>query len=200
MARRCSGRFASGACLGYDLSSWSPASTWPTGWLDQKLVRGRARVTPHRSAARWSLSRPAPISILVLEGALEPHGHVGRCHRCCGGCGYPPRHPHPGDHTSTGATLATTTVTNTAEGTAQALAWIAEHAPGQRVVAAVEGSRSYGVGLSRALSTAGLPVIEIEQPHRRERRRGKSDSIDAHLAAIHALRLDVDRLPTPRAD
>jgi transposase len=102
--------------------------------------------------------------------------------------------------TSTGATLATTTVTNTAEGTAQALAWIAEQAPGQRVVAAVEGSRSYGVGLSRALSTAGLPVIEIEQPHRRERRRGKSDSIDAHLAAIHALRLDVDRLPTPRAD
>jgi transposase len=84
--------------------------------------------------------------------------------------------------TSTGATLATTTVTNTAEGTAQALAWIAEHAPGQRVVAAVEGSRSYGVGLSRALSTAGLPVIEIEQPHRRERRRGKSDSIDAHPA------------------
>jgi hypothetical protein len=28
-----------------------------------------------------------------------------------------------------------------------------------------------------------------------ERRRDKSDPIDAHLAALHALRLDADRLP-----
>jgi transposase len=102
--------------------------------------------------------------------------------------------------TSTGVTLATITVANTVEGSARALAWIGAHAPGPRVAAAVEGSRSYGVGLSRALSAAGLPVIEVEQPHRREHRRGKSDPIDAHLAAIHALRLHADRLPTPRAD
>ena len=31
-------------------------------------------------------------------------------------------------------------------------------------------------------------------------RRGKSDPIDAHLAAVHVLQLDADRLPTPRAD
>jgi hypothetical protein len=31
-------------------------------------------------------------------------------------------------------------------------------------------------------------------------RRGQSDPIDAQLAALHALRLDADRLPTPRAD
>jgi transposase len=42
--------------------------------------------------------------------------------------------------------------------------------------------------------------VEIERPRRGERRRGKSDPIDAHLAALHALRLDADRLPTPRAD
>jgi transposase len=30
--------------------------------------------------------------------------------------------------------------------------------------------------------------------------RGKSDPIDAHLAVLAALRLDADRLPTPRAD
>lgn len=102
--------------------------------------------------------------------------------------------------TPTGTTVATLTVPNTNEGAAQALAWITEQAPGPRVAAAVEGARSYGIGLARALKAAGLPVLEIEQPRSNERRRGKTDAIDAHLAAIHALRLDTDRLPTPRAD
>lgn len=101
----------------------------------------------------------------------------------------------------TGATLATTQIANSSSGYAELLAWIAEHAPGPRVVAAVEGTRSFGVGVSRALSAAGLPVIECEQPTRTSRRgRGKSDSIDAHLAARSVLALDADRLPTPRAD
>jgi hypothetical protein len=44
-------------------------------------------------------------------------------------------------------------------------------------------------------------VIECEQPSRKQRRgTGKSDSIDAHLAVLAALRLDTDRLPVPRAD
>ena len=44
-------------------------------------------------------------------------------------------------------------------------------------------------------------MLECEQPHRKTRRgRGKSDPIDAHLAVLSALRLDADRLPTPRAD
>jgi transposase len=102
--------------------------------------------------------------------------------------------------TATGITLATIMVSNTDDGSAKAVAWIGEHTPGPRVAAAVEGSRSYGVGLARALTAAGLPIIEIEQPRNRERRRVKSDAIDAHLAAMHALRLDTARLPTPRAD
>lgn len=65
---------------------------------------------------------------------------------------------------------------------------------------AVEGTRSYGAGLARAVAAAGLTVLEIEQPSHRDRRRGKSDPIDAHLAALHALRLDAVELPTPRAD
>ena len=44
-------------------------------------------------------------------------------------------------------------------------------------------------------------MLECEQPHRKTRRgKGKSDPIDAHLAVLAALRLDADRLPTPRAD
>jgi transposase len=102
--------------------------------------------------------------------------------------------------TATGITLASITIPNTDDGSTQALTWIHQHAPGPRVAAAVEGSRSYGVGLAHALAATGIQVIEIEQPRSRERRHGKSDAIDAHLAAIHALRLPIDRLPTPRAD
>src|SRR5262245_15483553 len=47
----------------------------------------------------------------------------------------------------------------------------------------VEGSGSYGVGLARFLVAAGAPVFECERPQRRDRRRGKSDLIDAALAA-----------------
>ena len=57
----------------------------------------------------------------------------------------------------------------------------------------LEGTRSYGIGLARVLQAAGLTVVEIERPRRGERRRGKSDPIDAHLAALHALRLDADQ-------
>src|SRR5262249_34507957 len=61
--------------------------------------------------------------------------------------------------------------------------------------------RSYGVGLARTLSAAGLLVIECEQPSRKQRRgKGKSDPIDAHLAVLTALRCDADRLAEPRAD
>jgi transposase len=96
--------------------------------------------------------------------------------------------------------ISEVTVPNTDAGFAELLSWIAAHQPGPRLVAAIEGSRSYGIGLARSLDRAGLRVIEVEQPKRTERRRGKSDPIDARLAARHALALPVDRLPAPRAD
>lgn len=100
----------------------------------------------------------------------------------------------------TGATISTLAIDNDEAGFANALAWIVEHAPGGRVVVGLEGTRSYGIGLARAVQAAGLVVVEVEHPKRSDRRRGKSDPIDAHLAALHTLRLDADRLPTPRAD
>lgn len=100
-----------------------------------------------------------------------------------------------------GRPIATMRISNDSTGFAQLLVAIAELVPGRRVVASVEGSRSYGVGLARALSAAGLQVIECEQPSRSQRRgKGKSDAIDAHLAVLAALRLDADRLMAPRAD
>ena len=100
-----------------------------------------------------------------------------------------------------GIPIATCQISNDTAGYAELLAWIIDHAPGPRLAVSIEGTRSYGVGLARAATTAGLLVVECEQPNRKTRRgKGKSDPIDAHLAVLAALRLDADRLPTPRAD
>jgi len=81
-----------------------------------------------------------------------------------------------------GVPIARCSIRNDSTGYAQLLAWIVDHAPGPRLAVSIEGSRSYGVGLSRALSAAGLQVLESEQPKRSSRRgKGKSDAIDAHL-------------------
>ena len=101
----------------------------------------------------------------------------------------------------TGAAIATCSISNDSAGYAQLLTWIADHAPGPRLVISIEGTRSYGAGLARAAAAAGLRVIECEQPTRARRRgKGKSDPIDAHLAVLTALQLHADKLPTPRAD
>jgi transposase len=48
----------------------------------------------------------------------------------------------------------------------------------------VEGAAGYGAGITRALTAAGLMVVEVERPTRSARRRaGKSDRLDAHHAA-----------------
>jgi hypothetical protein len=55
-----------------------------------------------------------------------------------------------------GATIATLMIGNDERGFAEAIAWVAEHAPGPRVVVGLEGTRSYGIGLARVLQAAGL--------------------------------------------
>jgi hypothetical protein len=73
--------------------------------------------------------------------------------------------------------------------------------PRPAAVISIEASRSYGAGLARAATAAGLTVIECEQPTRTTRRgKGKSDSIDAHVAVLTVLRLHAHKLSTPRAD
>lgn len=101
----------------------------------------------------------------------------------------------------TGTPIATITISNDDAGFAELLEWVFAHAPGPRLVVSIEGTRSYGVGPARAIAAAGLLVIECEQPDRKARRgRGESDPIDAHLAVLTALRLDAEKLPSPRVD
>lgn len=61
----------------------------------------------------------------------------------------------------------------------------------------VEGTGSYGAGLTRFLRQHGIEVVEVIRPHRQLRRqRGKSDPIDAYAAATTALA--ADEHPTPK--
>jgi transposase len=49
----------------------------------------------------------------------------------------------------------------------------------------VEGTGSWGVGLSRFLTGAGVVVVEVDRPNRQQRRKvGKSDPSDAVSAVV----------------
>ena len=64
--------------------------------------------------------------------------------------------------------------------------WLAGHGELARV--GVEGTGSYGAGLARYLTAAGVTVLEVPRPDRaRRRRHGKSDPVDAVSAALAAL-------------
>lgn len=69
-----------------------------------------------------------------------------------------------------GAALASVTVETTPQGYGHLLAFVADHAPGPRLLWAVEGTRSHGVGLTRLLQQAGHHVIEAGRLKRVQRR------------------------------
>jgi transposase len=83
-----------------------------------------------------------------------------------------------------GRRLGEIKVPTTAKGYGKLLRWAEGFGPIR--CAGVEGTGSYGAGLTRHLKEAGIPVMEVERPKRRHLRRhprGKSDPIDAETAA-----------------
>lgn len=88
----------------------------------------------------------------------------------------------------------------TARGFGKALAWIGRRTSGGRVLAAVEGTNSYGRQLTQALTAGGVMVTEARPPVKRVRRgAGKTDGLDALRAARSILERDLDELTVPRA-
>lgn len=62
------------------------------------------------------------------------------------------------------------------------LSWLADH--GEVVRVGVEGTGSWGVGLTRFLASVGVEIVEVDRPKSQQRRRvGKSDPTDAVSAA-----------------
>ena len=88
--------------------------------------------------------------------------------------------------TDTGQPLADAQFPTRPAGYYLAVAWARSF--GMVLRAGVEGTSSYGAGLTRALQDAGIEVAEINRCDRAGRRRqGKSDPLDAYAAARVAL-------------
>jgi transposase len=81
-----------------------------------------------------------------------------------------------------GALLSTNSFPTTTSGYRELLDWLSGH--GKIDVVAVESTGSYAAALVRYLHQHGVRVVEVNQPHAHTRRRvGKSDPIDAEMAA-----------------
>lgn len=75
--------------------------------------------------------------------------------------------------------------------------WLAGH--GDISAVGVEGTGSYGAGLTRWLSAHQIKVVEVNRPNRADRRRrGKSDPVDAEHAAAAVLANTATTIPKAR--
>jgi Transposase len=98
-----------------------------------------------------------------------------------------------------GRDLGQLEVPTTARAYAALLAWARSH--GEVVAFGVEGTSSYGIGLSRYLQGEGHLVLEVIRPGRQDRRlRGKSDPLDAEAAAAAVLSGKARHLPRASAE
>jgi transposase len=99
-------------------------------------------------------------------------------------------------HVLSSAVVMETTVAAGSDGYAQALKLVEVHAPGRRAFA-VEGTGSFGAGLTRFLTGRGERVLEVSRLRRERRSGGKTDALDAIRAARSVLAQE--RPATPRA-
>jgi transposase len=97
---------------------------------------------------------------------------------------------------STGKLIGVETFAANSQGYSELLAWF--EALGRLEQIGIEGTGSYGAGLTRFLRKIGHRVVEASRPNRQTRRRhGKSDPADA-IAAARAV-LAGDGLGTPKS-
>ncbi len=99
-------------------------------------------------------------------------------------------------HVLSGAVVFETTIAASSQGYVEALQLVDAHASGRRAFA-VEGSGSFGAGLTRFLTGRGERVLEVSRLRRERRSGGKTDALDAVRAARSVLGLE--RPATPRA-
>src|SRR3954465_9643542 len=91
-------------------------------------------------------------------------------------------------HVQSGAIVVEATVAADSAGYADALRLVEEQAPGRRAFA-IEGTGSYGLGLTRFLTGRQERVLEVSRLRRERRSGGKTDALDAVRAARSVLTL-----------
>jgi transposase len=98
---------------------------------------------------------------------------------------------------SNGGVLGVETFDTTTGGYRRLVAWLAGF--GSVSLVGVEGTGSYGAGLTRHLTDKGIRVVEVDRPNRQARHRaGKTDAVDAISAARAALTGTATGLPKSR--
>jgi len=96
-----------------------------------------------------------------------------------------------------GGLLGTASFATTPDGYDALGEWLSSF--GEVALVGVEGTGSYGAGLTRRLRAAGMKVVEVDRPNRQRRRRaGKSDTHDAVSAARAAFAGDALGAPKLR--
>lgn len=102
---------------------------------------------------------------------------------------------------ATGEVTDTATFPTSPPGLKRAIAWIDRRSEPGKTLVAIEGTNSYGSGLTRALRATELDLCEVRPPRRISRAgRGKSDDIDALAAARTVLGESLGTLLGPRAE
>lgn len=92
--------------------------------------------------------------------------------------------------------LGATQVPATRAGFRQLVEWASDFGVIDRV--GIEGTGSYGAGLSRWMRAQGIVVVEVDRPDRADRRRrGKDDVIDAENAARAVISGHASGTPKP---
>src|SRR5215204_1735919 len=99
-------------------------------------------------------------------------------------------------HVLSGAVVFEASVAANSEGYGQALRLVDQHAAGRRAFA-VEGTGSFGAGLTRFLSGRGERVLEGGRLRRERRSGGKTDALDAIRAARSVLAQSRPATPRP---
>src|SRR6266516_1935253 len=99
-------------------------------------------------------------------------------------------------HVVSGAVVFEAAVDASSDGYAHALKLADQHASGRRAFA-VEGTGSFGAGLTRFLTGRGEQVLEVSRLRRERRSGGKTDILDA-VRAVRSV-LASERPATPRA-
>lgn len=93
-----------------------------------------------------------------------------------------------------GRVKGTLSIETNPSGYEQLLVWAQSF--GRLIRAGIEGTSSYGAGLTRFLEMNGVAIVEVNRPNRSRRRsRGKSDPTDAESAARSVLADDATGIP-----
>jgi transposase len=116
------------------------------------------------------VTQPSPFDNLLVAGGVDTHAEVHVAAVI--------------DHV--GRELGHQSFPTTPAGYLELQLWLMSH--GTLSVVGVEGTGTYGAGLTRHLTAGGIKVVEVDRPDRKARRfDGKSDPLDAYAAARAAL-------------